>query len=204
MLETIVKSKLPIPPSADDSAPKQLDADEHNALRYVAGYVLYRIKKKYKDGNPALLAWLKEQTDDSVSATSYYQFTKLWVEKVNRGGLYLINDSVYEVFLAMELVLRQYLKCCAAEHGLNKDHVLAAMFEDNEIQFHWSLVCFDLEAEISEIVLKEIIQLWLTIRGFSYVSALVEEYKCLRGEVLRRKKAHRKSLKQKTSRSDTL
>ena len=29
---------------------------------------------------------------------SFTQYTKTWVEKVNRGGLTLVNDGVYEVF----------------------------------------------------------------------------------------------------------
>lgn len=197
MTENIIKCKLPTPQSPDDPT-VQLNTDEHNALRYAAGYVLYSMKKKYKDKNPILLSWLEKQIDSSVNASTYYQFTKLWVEKVNRGGLYLVSDSLYEVFLAMELVLRQYLRHCPQKHGLNKDQVLEAMQEDNAVQFHWSLMTMDLDDEESDTLLQEMIKLWLTIRGFSYASALVEEYKRSHNEALKRKKALRKELK-KTS-----
>lgn len=134
MIESIIKCKLPTPQKTTQA--QSLNPDEHNALRYAAGYVLHVIKKK--ETNPALQSWLAKQIDSSVSASTYYQFTKLWVEKVNRGGLYLVSDSLYEVFLAMELVLRQYLGHCPQDHGLKRDQVLEAMQEDSAVQFHWS------------------------------------------------------------------
>lgn len=197
MIENIIKCKLPIQESINDSYSVPLDADDHNALRYAAGYVLHSMKKKFKK-NPVLLSWLEKQIDNSVSASSYFQFTKIWVEKVNRGGLYLVSDSLYEVFLAMELVLRQYIKYCPEEHRIDRDKVLEAMHEDNEVQFHWSLITAELDDESSEDVLKEVIKLWLTIRGFRYVSAIVEEYKRSHDETLKRKKALRKELKKKS------
>ena len=44
-LEFIIKTKYPVAQPAPVE-PKPLDADEHNALRYAAGYVLRSIKKK--------------------------------------------------------------------------------------------------------------------------------------------------------------
>ena len=172
MFENIVKCKLPAQQCISEND-DGLNVDEHNALRYAAGYVLHSLKKKFKD-DPILLPWLSTQVDSSVSASSYYQYAKLWVEKVNRGGLYLVSDSLYEVFLAMELVLRQYLRYCQHKHGLNKDQVLKAMQEDNDVQFHWSFMAMDLDEENSDILLMEIVKLWLTIRGHSYSSALVK------------------------------
>ena len=67
------------------------------------------------------MSWIQRQVDSSVSATTYHQFSKLWLEKVNRGGLYLVNDSLYEVFLALETVLRQHLHCCSEDHMIERD-----------------------------------------------------------------------------------
>lgn len=43
-LEKLVCIKHPLPSESPD--PKQLTADEHNALRYAAGYVLLSLKRK--------------------------------------------------------------------------------------------------------------------------------------------------------------
>ena len=109
-METIVKATCSVESVNYD--PKPLDADEHNALRYAAGYVLRSVKKKSR--NPVVVAWIDQQrlsTDTDCEPGSYLQFTREWTEKVNRGGLFVISDSMYMVFHSMESVLCQYINC---------------------------------------------------------------------------------------------
>ena len=190
--------KHPLPSESPD--PKQLTADEHNALRYAAGYVLLSLKRKFAPTNPSIVSWIEKQTDTHCTFTdcSYMQFTKIWVEKVNRGGLFLVSDSVYEVFLAMELVLRQFIKDMSDNHGIDKDKVINFIHNDNEIQFYWAMMTFDIDETTSQTVLMEIIKLWVTIRGFSYASTIVEHYKHSSG-ALKHKKSLRKELKKQSS-----
>ena len=42
--------------------------------------------------------------------TDFLQYTKLWVEKVNRGGLFSLNNDNYMLFRAMELAVCQVLE----------------------------------------------------------------------------------------------
>ena len=56
------------------------------------------------------------------------------------------------------------------------------------------MMTWDIDETNSLKVLREIIKLWLTIRGFSYASCIVEEYKRLSG-VFKRTKSLRKELK---------
>ena len=74
--------------------------------------MLLSIKRKNSFDNPSLVAWIEKQTDVSgvVNGISYSQFTKMWIEKVNRGGLLLVSDNMYHVFHAIEMVLRQFWK----------------------------------------------------------------------------------------------
>ena len=202
--EFIIKSECSVlqPGSCE---PKPLDADEHNALRYAAGYVLRSVKLKEerrKVPNPVVVSWIAQQKvstdiDSTSNANTYQQFTKQWVEKVNRGGLYLISDSMYEVFHSMETVLRQYLGCLSSNHCMNVDDVVGYLHAD-DVQFYWSMLTADLDEEVSEHILRDIIRLWVTIRGFSYASTLVEQYKKARG-ALKKKKGLRADLKRKNS-----
>ena len=195
-LEKIIEVKHPLRvPSISEVT--NLSIDEHNTLRYCAGYVLRSLKRKY----PSLQTWFEKQTDNSGSSgtvDSFTQFTKMWVEKVNRGGLTLVSDGVYEVFHAMELVLRQYLSAIPTQQKVEKDTVIRVLQEDNEIQFHWSILTSDIDDETSQDVLFGVIKLWITIRGYSYASALVEEYKRLNG-ALKRTKSLRKELKKQAT-----
>ena len=55
----------------------------------------------------------------------------------------------------------------------------------------------ELTEEEEQSLLRKFVQLWLTIRGFSYASAIKEEYKRSCG-ALKRKRALRKELKKKS------
>lgn len=70
---------------------------------------------------------------------------------------------------------------------------------DNEVQFYWSMMTFDIDDNASQKFLTDIIKLWITIRGFSYASAIVEEYKHLNAVILNRKRSLRKELKKQAS-----
>lgn len=188
-------------------APKPLDADEANALRYAAGYVLRSIKQKEdkkKSPNSAVVAWIKQRVsteiDSTVNGDTYQQFTKQWVEKVNRGGLFLISDSIYELFQSMETVLRQYLpQLSSTKHGINIEEVIDFILKDNEVQLSWTTLAADLSEEDSFKLSRSIVRLWVTIRGFSYASTLVEQYKKTQRCSQKKKKSLRTELKKKSS-----
>ena len=113
-----------------------------------------------------------------MNGDTYQQFTKQWVEKVNRGGLFLISDSIYELFQSMETVLRQYLpQLSSTKHGINVEEVIDFILQDNEVQLSWITLAADLSEEDSFKLSRSIVRLWVTIRGFSYASTLVEQYK---------------------------
>ena len=73
----------------------------------------------------------------------------------------------------MELTVRNYLigtKVCineAIEDVKSNDNVLSC----------WSLISGDVEEEIQDLLLTEIIKLWITIRGYSYTDNLPEQYR---------------------------
>ena len=102
VFEQVVKSNFSLPEAACNNS-SQLTDDEENGLRYAAGFVIRSVRKKiakdhhpYKSGMLAVLALLKEQSDDSTGGDDYLSYTKTWIEKVNRGGLFLISDDTME------------------------------------------------------------------------------------------------------------
>lgn len=46
--------------------------------------------------------------------------------------------------------------------------------ECDEVKYHWNTLSVNWEAEEGKVLLPMIIQLWVTMRGFAYVSAWVE------------------------------
>ena len=68
------------------------------------------------------------------------------------------------------------------------------VLEDEEVLFAWSIASVELDDKTSAILLKMIVELWLTIRGFSFAGAFIEQYKVATKEGLQRSKAlHKKN-----------
>ena len=49
--------------------------------------------------------------------------------------------------------------------------------EDDDVQFHWIMLSSSMEEEVSHNILDSMIYLYITVRGFSFVSSVLERYK---------------------------
>ena len=93
----------------------KLDVNEENTLRYVAGYIPYSLLKMLAErpdspGKIALVTILHTWNKDEGGKTmSFLDYTRDWVEKVNRGGLFLVNDEFYIFIRRVENVGRKLL-----------------------------------------------------------------------------------------------
>ena len=76
--------------------------------------------------------------------------------------------------------------------------LILSITQDDGVQFWWALVCASLDNDLAEMLLQKIAQLWITIRGYSYASSIVEQYKQSMKNILQKKRAFRKDLKLKS------
>ena len=186
VFESIIKIELPSPTIELVSTPN-VSIDEKNAVRYAAGYVLRSIRIKLSKvsstSSTTLVAFIDtlrdESEDHDESEESYIDYTCRWIKKVNRGGLFVVCDQVYETFLAIEIVEQKYLKDVnnPFNQTISVDALVQIIITDDDVQFWWSLVCATLENDLAEVLLDKIVRLWVTLRGFSFASAIVEQYK---------------------------
>lgn len=117
---------------------------------------------------------------------------------MNRGGLFFVSDEVYTFFLELEKKTRSYLPELIRQGKVNKAVVLGEITADDSVQFFWCIVSTDIEDEAaSEELLYKVVELWLTIRGFSIAGSYVEYYKQCNKASTKKKKSLRKGLKQK-------
>ena len=85
-------------------------AEEENALRYVSGYVALRLMRKYQkeDSEKAIrfvecLSNMAVVGDESsfyndTKESSFYNDTKEWINLVDLGGLFNVNNGAYTFF----------------------------------------------------------------------------------------------------------
>ena len=98
-------------PEPTVSSRKQLTCVEENAIRYTGGSVLRKILKKYEcqktDVAHQCVTALKEMVG-KLSSCQRYDRSCEYVNSIDCGGLYHIQDPVNEMFVAIELIVNSY------------------------------------------------------------------------------------------------
>ena len=97
----------------------KLDESEEQTLRYVAGFVLYKLfrlvkhneKPEGKVMEQVLSMWVAKRKFPEHNPISLLDYTNAWTEKVNRGGLYEVSDQFYLFICTIELVVREGDAC---------------------------------------------------------------------------------------------
>ena len=119
-----------------------------------------------------------------------------WVEAVNRGGLVMVHDSMYCLFVAMELELRKHLSTMNA--STFDDSLKALLFKElagnEDVLFHWETISINWESTEASELLHIMIQQFVTVRGFSFARGFMELYKQSKKKSTQKSKALRKTL----------
>ena len=177
-----------------------LQVEEENALRYASGYVTMKLCKKFEksSGDKAAqfmecLTHMANMGDDS----SFYQYTKEWVESMNRGGLFLTNDTTQMFFMVMEKKVQEVLPDHIKKSG-DRQTLIQNIASDFDVDFHWCLIAVDIKEEDAAELLQIVIESWLTMRGFALTSMWLEEYKRVTAKNLKKEKSLRKELQKDT------
>lgn len=182
-----------------------LTVDEENILRYVAGYIPYKLLKRYEK-NPSTnsagiiecLSAMAVNGDESDCLT----YTTHWISCVNRGGLFEISDNTYTFFTEIEVRVRKQLLIAfdrkATEEDL-RESIIDSVASDEDVQFYWTILSVDIEREDqATLVLKQIIGLWLTVRGFSIAGKWMDQYLQISKQSTSKTKGLRTELKRAT------
>ena len=101
-----------------------------------------------------------------------------------------VNKKAFQAIildLAMKIELRKHLQ--SQDIPNFKTEVKKDILENGDVTFYWSLLSCDWEDES-----ETLLDLFLTIRGFSYASTWVEKYKTASAKTLQKSKGLRKSL----------
>ena len=169
-----------------------------NALRYAAGYVPRALRKKLERSSHQYKEMILCSMDKEESETPTTDDSTEWVEAVDRGGLYHVNQATYFLFLAMEEV-RRHLRCHSAHKGEGiKEKLTHSIMMNEEILFHWEMVCANWEEEESRALFAMVVNLWVTMRGFAFASSWMELYKQTSKKSTQKSKGLRRKLQSGT------
>ena len=162
----------------------KLTTSEEQTLRYVAGYIPYSMKKKYskfkvKSVSDAVVdffnSWSTQMTDDSAEVMTFLAYTNTWIEKCNRGGLFVVKDDVYIFIRRVENVARTVFNKNLLLTYCNEDirNVLLEDFSKNSlIDKSWESLTRKLSNKDLSTKLKvEVLNKWINIRSKSFLTA---------------------------------
>lgn len=176
-----------------------LHADEENAVRYASGYVAMKLLKKIEKmaGRRAreyreCLSHMANTGDD----TSFYGYTLQWITSVNRGGLFVVNETSYHFFKSLEVKTQELLpQHLTGTASTSKDDLIKRIVDDDSVQSQWSGVAVDIrEEEAANDLLQMVVDMWVTMRGFAATSVWMEEYKRAKNKTVQKAKSLRKQL----------
>ena len=77
-----------------------LSSDEENIIRYAAGYVPMKLMKYEKQSLDVAVEYVECLNSMAVNGdeSSLQAYTLEWSRKVNRGGLFEVNDETFRFF----------------------------------------------------------------------------------------------------------
>ncbi|XP_033114336.1 uncharacterized protein LOC117114751 [Anneissia japonica] len=184
--------------------PKPLDQNEEQVVRYVAGYVPYALLKKFKRFSNStaktyckfLSAW---KVNGSDTTHSFLDYSKLWIAKQSRGGLFNVTDDVYLFFRTLENENRKYLTISRFNSMPNanvKDIIMNTVLENPTVHKYWcNLTRNKIVGDASKHLLDIVIRLWIKIRMHAFLKVYLDLKKANSNEISRKsEKALRKDL----------
>jgi len=104
--------------------------------------------------------------------SSFYDYTLEWMSSIDRGGLFCISYNTFSFFKAIEVktqdLLPQHLATKCKGDVPDKGDLIQRIAEDDDVQFWWSMLAIYIPDEnLSAELLRMLIDMWVTIRGFS-------------------------------------
>jgi len=181
---------------ADDKPLPPLSHEEKNAIHYIVGFVCRKIHGRLEEsscpGRTEMMLCLSDMNGGDIDNEEH---TDEWLRTINRGGLWKVTDEVYQLFLMLEQELKKEIS--GTEQG-KKAKIIEQLMGNENLLFQWCFCTNDLPTEFSIPLLKQIIELFMTVHGHGYASSCLELYKERNKKTLSKKKALRTNLNKDT------
>ena len=169
--DILVKRAVAPVPEPLMNSPKPFTYEEENAIRYVGRYVV-RVLRQHKS-NSGICHIMEAMIDSNAVGPA-----QDWIKTIDRGGLLHISDQAFRLFLSIESSVRRYL---TVKNATNMDstfleYLTKCVVDDEDVSFYWCLIGYA-DDELGERCLNQVVEKWITIRGFSFAKSMLEIYK---------------------------
>ena len=98
-------------------------------------------------------------------------------ERGGEVGRRYINDKMYTVFSITEEHIQQYLSTATSKPEGTKQLLIDGLMKNIDLLFEWLFCSSQMNNETGMLLLKCIVELYVTVRGFAFASSCLELYK---------------------------
>ena len=187
MFDELIKQKFPLQKKENIPKDTAIINEEANVIRSAVGYTLRPMKKKLGISAHRLKQEIVECIMDLLveeEDTKEEEVAAEWVRAVDGGGLWQIKLGTFFLFCAIAEELHSYLKFSRVKEISDgaKMEIVRAIISNDDVAFYWSMLCTGAGDEEKDELLSQIVDLRVTIRGFSFARSWMEMFKQARGE----------------------
>ena len=159
---------------------------EEKIIRKVAGFIPFSLKKHYfscdsqvaKSILQIVKTWNKSKMPDTESLIDY---TNEWVDRTNRGGLFLVTDNFYRYIVRVEITARKILNSEFLGQYAGQDVrklIMDALEKDPCVHVGWDTLMRSVtNQEVAKFLKKLVLSKWINIRANAFVKAWVDQLK---------------------------
>lgn len=164
----------------------RLTKDAEATLRYVAGYIVFSLRKRYRQKSTLearatmelLDSFGGKERDDLNSELSLIQYTMHWIDIVNRGGLFLVNDDFFGFIKMLEHIARTILNKNLLLNYCGSDVrtiLLQKFFGNQALNDMWANLTQHMRnSDLLAKILGMIYSKWINLRANSFVKNWIE------------------------------
>ena len=177
----------------DKNIDTTLTSEEQETVSYVAGYLVFSLLKKYQklrkvnkhcveaDTVITFLNSLRCAHEKHFQCYTFLEFTRKWIDLINRGGLVKVNDDMFIFVRCVENCVRQTrnIKLIKKYQGEDLRDIIQKELQNSPfISYGWdSLSRLIPNRQLAEVLRNQLIVKWIDIRARSFVDSYVQRVK---------------------------
>lgn len=193
MFQVVVKQMVVTQPVSNLPV-ETLTQRENNAIQYMAGYVVVKAGKKYRQYSEFFKSLCIQNGFNFTGIDTVHDYVRVWTEQVDRGGLCHANETFFNLLIAIEYICRKYLDIRITPGNNIMEKIKQEAFQSSSITQMWDEIAVpSIPPDVSGEILKFIVKLWANIRIHSFA----EKWTDLLGKTHMHSKSTRKTLKRK-------
>ena len=173
------------PEDATIAVQTELSATEKDGLHYIGGYVLHKLHRKLKNSTH----WRSDETQQSIALLEAGKMNsedageETLVTALSRGGLWSVKPCIDELLIIGEKNFRQCLK--KGVHSIDTKSIIEKTIKDENVLINFNILLAEselqVEDELAQLLLHNILSLYVRVRAFSSARDIVHKFKMRQG-----------------------